>query len=352
MIKKEEIETILNKAVFAPSGDNSQPWRFEVKNNEIRIFSLSEKDNPIFNFRSRGTLVAHGALLENIIIASSNFGYDAKFQIFPEPQNLNLTIRVFLEESPKKQDSLFSSITTRATNRKKYASSPLIPGDKEKILEAAHEAGGQVLLAEKKEDMESLGKAVSINEIIMLTHEELHKYFFGDIVWSEDEEKRKRCGLYLKTMELAPPQVAIFKLLSNWRRAKILNLLGLPRFIAKENSKIYSSGSAHGIIAVEDNDTEFIGAGRIMQRVWLKATELGLSFHLITGVLYLAQRVNAGQEKMLLPWHIPLIVRAYGEIEKIFGVNGKTIAILFRIGKGGEPSGRSSRLPPVIKYLT
>ena len=71
---EEDIKKILEISVNAPSGSNSQPWCFEVKNNKVNIIMLPEKDHPILNYHNRGTLIAIGALIENIIITASSLG--------------------------------------------------------------------------------------------------------------------------------------------------------------------------------------------------------------------------------------------------------------------------------------
>lgn len=45
----EDIKKILDAAVQAPSGENCQPWRFEIRDSEIRIFNISERDQSLFH---------------------------------------------------------------------------------------------------------------------------------------------------------------------------------------------------------------------------------------------------------------------------------------------------------------
>jgi len=87
----EDIKKILEAAVHAPSGENCQPWRFEIRDGEIRIFNLPERDQSLYNYGQMASYVAHGALIENILIASSAFGYRARTNLFPQendPQSL------------------------------------------------------------------------------------------------------------------------------------------------------------------------------------------------------------------------------------------------------------------------
>ena len=349
---KEDIEKILSLAVHAPSGDNSQPWRFEAKDNVINVFSLPEKDNPIFNYRSRGTLAAHGALIENIVIAASAYGYAAGVRLFPDVGNKVCTASVTLEKSGVKKDALRDVIAGRATNRKFYEEKPLTAEQRAELLDCAKVSGeAKIMFIEDPQQRKELGKAMSVNEIVMLENHELHDYFYNDVRWTEKDEREKKTGLYAKTMELKPPQLAVFKLLQNWSMAKILTKLGMAKFIAKENAKLYGSESAIGIIVTRNEDKDFIIAGRIMQRIWLTATLRDLSMHLVTGVLFLAQRINAGESFGLSEEHVKRVQVAFNTIRQTFKVGDDgVIALMFRIGYAGKPSGISSRLPPKIEF--
>ena len=292
-------------------------------------------------------MVAHGALIENMVIAASSLGYRSRIDIFPDSRDTRLTAKVVFEKDAPKQEPLYAAIWERATNRKVYKNEPLTAEQKNRITGTA-KGEGKLILIEDEESKKRVGRAVATNEIVMLENKPLHDYFFGDIRWTDKEELEEKSGLYLKTMELAPPQIAVFKALSSWPVAKILNSFGMAKFIAKENSKSYSSGAAMGVITVPDRDEAFIGVGRLMQRIWLEATAMGLSMHLITGVIYLIQRVIVGEDKDFSAKHVSILKKAYGDIKDSFGVKDETIAMLFRIGDGGKPSGRSSRLEPVI----
>lgn len=109
MINKETIQKILEASINAPSGSNSQPWRFEFFDNELRIIATPEKDHPILNFRNRGTWVAHGALIENIIIAATHFGFKTKPHFFPDYRDPNLTAILEFKKDDLVSDPLFFS---------------------------------------------------------------------------------------------------------------------------------------------------------------------------------------------------------------------------------------------------
>lgn len=119
--------------------------------------------------------------------------------------------------------------------------------------------------------------------------------------------------------------------------------------VAKENAKINASCAAMGAIAVDHATPEdFVAVGMMMQRVWLKATEMNLSTQPLTGVLFFMQGIRAGQTEKFTSQQLNLIRDAYADIKKAFGVGDREVVMMFRIGEGGEPSARSLRLAPQI----
>ncbi|HRO71697.1 MAG TPA: nitroreductase family protein, partial [Chitinophagaceae bacterium] len=78
MTSRDVLLEILDVARWAPSGDNTQPWRFEIiDNNHIAIHGYDTRDWCIYDFEGRASYMAHGALLETIRIAAAEYGLKA-----------------------------------------------------------------------------------------------------------------------------------------------------------------------------------------------------------------------------------------------------------------------------------
>jgi hypothetical protein len=348
MIQRTTIENILNYAVMAPSGGNSQPWRFEIYNNELRVFALPEKDHAILNFRHRGTWVAHGALLENIVIISNHLGQKALVSLSPVSPENNLVATIQFSQVNLVDDPLFYAIPRRATNRKKYSNQALTDQQRNFLLDGI--SNNKAILLEDLESRNQIGEALSRNEIITFENKDLHRLMFKEMIFTEDEEKKRMSGLYLKTMELKPSQEKILRLLRNWNIANLLNKFGLARLIAKDNIDTYASGSVLIAVVANDDDQDFISAGRITQRIWLRAVSLGFSGHIISGIPFLWQRlVLGGDNKTFSPTHQDLIKNSYSVITRNFNVKNGIISLILRIGQSESPTALSSKMPPNIK---
>lgn len=360
MISKDEIIKIIEYGTYAPSGDNSQPWRFEVEHTPgdsggvesvIKIFNIPGKDNPILNVKNRGSFVAHGAVVENMAIAAGALGFGSAIKVFPSG-NPHLVAAITLSEESQRSEPLFDSIAKRVTNRKPYKKEPLAEEEKKALLDAARGfQGGEFKLLEERAAILSTARALSVTERVALLTPELHALFFGGMLWDEEKNKRGESGLYVKTLEVPPPIQALFHALKKWPVMRVFNALGFPSLAARGNAEVYASSSAFGAIIVKDTDKDFFLAGRMLQRVWLTAEKLGLSVQPVTGVLFLHQRVQSPEGHPFSTKNAERIKDAYGIIEEAFGSRGKIIAMLFRIGKDGEPSARSYRKKPKIVFM-
>jgi nitroreductase len=356
MISRGNIETILELGVKAPSGDNSQPWRFEVKNDIIDIYNLPERDNPILNYEQRGSYVAHGALIENIIIAGTKFGYEVVAAPFPDPKRPTLTAHITLKAASLPMDTLADFISQRHTNRRVYEDAPLtsveLNGLKKSLdrLDASNKISFAFVSGPKQK--KCLAEATSSIETVILEHKELHELLFHDIAWTKRSEQKTHSGLYLAAMEFAPPQKIVFWLASHWPIIKLLNALGLSRFIAREDAKLYATGSGFSALLLKNNRPEdFLLAGRAMQRLWLAATEFGLAFQPITALAFAAMRPEADLSHYFSAKHIKMIQSNYQTVQEILHPAGQTIAMLFRVGHAEPPSAFSSRKNPDINFL-
>lgn len=348
----EIIQKILQIAVHAPSGENAQPWRFVVQGNRISVFNIPERDQSLYNFNQLGSYVAHGTLIENISIAATAHGCSAKAQIFPDGQSKDLIAVIDLQKESIAVDPLHEHIEKRCTNRKPYKKNMPLSAEQLSELARAQEiaVGGRVVFAQDKGKIKALAHAGSMNERVMFDNQFLHNFFFTHITWTKEEDEKNRVGFYIKTLEMPPPAQVAMKLFRLWPVMRFLNKFGAAKAIAQTNTGVYASSSAIGaVIMPKEGPDHFIDAGRMMQRIWLTATKLGLSIQPITGVLFFTHGINAGKTDKFMPHHLELIKNAHADIYRTLEVgDGETVAMMFRIGYDGEPTARAMKMPPLI----
>src|SRR6185369_10805599 len=65
---------ILDLARWAPSGDNSQPWRFEVLGDDhVRVHAFDTRRDCVYDLEGHASQLSVGALLETIRIAAGAY---------------------------------------------------------------------------------------------------------------------------------------------------------------------------------------------------------------------------------------------------------------------------------------
>ena len=339
---------------MAPSGDNCQPWRFVVRGNEILVSNIPERDQSLYSWGQRASYFAHGALLENMVIAARALGYAADLQLFPDAEQKNLTARIHLAPIAPSADLLYDAIARRATNRKPYRNAPLAADDRSALTALQGSVpGAKLLLVEDPENRRLIAHAASANEEILFSNERMHRFFFSHINWTNEEDAKKSIGFHIDTLELPPPVKPLFRAFKHWRVARTLSGVGLHRQIARGNAKnIYTTGSAHGgILVAHHTPTDFVQAGRLMERLWLTATARGLSVQPLAGITFLMQGILAGEHSSLTVSQVGRITSAYAVMKSALGASSdSTLVMAFRIGEAPPPSAHASRLEPEVRF--
>jgi len=297
-MKDSVLQEILNLAVQAPSGDNTQPWKFKkISENSIEIIAWGSKDNPIFNYKNIPTLIAIGAVVENIKNIAPTYGLETKIEFsnklkdgVVENEDVVASCTFFTTKEVDSQAK--ERILRRHTNRNEYTAKEIEGGTKEKIQVLKSEDSVIKTLLFKKEEIVKIAEAVIESERTVLTYKPLHDTFFNSIRWKSPIEGEDTRGLDVKTMELVPPARAIFGLYKQWSIAKVLNMLGFSNVIASENAKSYKTASGYLILSLQKMTQEgALNLGQALQRHWVEICNLDLAAQLTTGVSFLYPQV-------------------------------------------------------------
>lgn len=341
-----EMQRILEAGNRAPSGENCQPWRFVVHNETIEVHLLPDRGRSVYGWGQRASFLADGAAIENMVIAASAERYGARVDYFPRPSDPEHVATITLNhDALLSPDPLASVIEKRGTNRKAYETKPLSDNERSSMISAVEYADHvSLVLVDERNAMRTLGRVGSTNEEVMLANRSLHEFFFTHVNWTRREDEHKRVGFYIKTLELPPPAELVFKLIRHWGVMRIGNAVFFNRLIAAQNAATNASASAIGVILIpEITPIAFVQAGRTVERLWLTATALGLSFQPLAGIPFLRLQVHSGDTDLLTDNDARLINRAYERAAALSGAGDRHIAFMFRIGHSDPPSARSVR---------
>ncbi|MDH5190528.1 MAG: ThiF family adenylyltransferase [Gammaproteobacteria bacterium] len=279
-VEMSAVEKIIDTAKWAPSGDNTQPWRFEIKSDEyFVVHAYDTREHCVYDLEGHGSQLAIGALLETITIAANHFGFKATISQRENLPETSPTFDVNLSlDSNLKPDPLYTYIPIRSVQRRAMKTRHLT--DREKMeLENTVAPEFKVKWLEGFSNRFKTASLMYKNAGVRLTMPEAYEVHKNIIEWrtkfSYDRIPEKALGidpLLTRSMEWA---------LKSWKRVAFMNryMAGtvMPR-IEMDLLPGIACGAHFALVCNKppDNMRDYLLAGRKIQRFWLTATKLGL----------------------------------------------------------------------------
>ncbi|RYX83865.1 nitroreductase [bacterium] len=166
---EEQLRFLLRYAILAPSSHNTQPWLWQIEEDEVTLRADERRLMPALDSQGREMIISCGAALQHLCLAIRAFGYAALVQTFPDTDQPNLLARVRLASyrPPTADDSLlFRFITERHTHRGEFEERPL-PTELLDILQSeAGQEGASLYFAQTPEDRGAITKLIENSDLI------------------------------------------------------------------------------------------------------------------------------------------------------------------------------------------
>jgi len=118
---EEKLRFLLRYAILAPSGPNTQPWKFAINTNTVSVFADLERSLPFVDPSNRTLFMSVGCALANLQVAGEHFGYISQSNYYPHGQGSELVADVkFQLHNKLDKENLFHQITRRHTIKNRY----------------------------------------------------------------------------------------------------------------------------------------------------------------------------------------------------------------------------------------
>jgi nitroreductase len=350
MALSAHMERILDLARWTPSGDNTQPWRFEVINDErMVIHGFDTRENCVYDLQGHASQLALGALLETLSIAATGEGMQTTIKRRNDtPVTLPTFDVIFSRRVDLRADPLLSYIRQRCTQRRAFHTRPLAHHERA-TLEAALPTGYRVHWLEGLSAKLRMAKLLFANAGIRLTIPEAYEVHKRIIQWharySDDRIPDQAVGLDPLTTRLMEWAM------QSWPRVRFMNRYLAGTILPRLQLDIIPAlaCAAHFMIVADHAAQEaddYFAAGRALQRFWLTATSLGLQFQPEMTPLIFASyaRQNLPFTHSTKQQNQARLLTA--NLEQLFGQDISRRAVFMgRIGAGDPPGARSRRRP-------
>jgi nitroreductase len=351
MAERRTVEAILELARWAPSGDNTQCWRFEIggAGGELTLHGFDTRTHCVYDLDGHPSQISLGALIETIVIAASTHGLHADVARRGGLPDERPTFDIcFVADPTVGSDPLAAHILTRSVQRRPMRMRAITDAEKA-ALASIIGPGWRLVWFESLAERWRLARLMFANAKLRLTMPEAYATHRDIIEWSARESPDKvpdqALGVDAMTLRL------MRWIMADWQRVAFFNrwLAGTvaPR-LQMDLLPGLACGAHFALVAAAPPRTidDYVAGGRAVQRFWLAATGLGLAMQPELTPLIFARYLREGRTFTAAPGLQARAAVLARQLEGILGA-ADTAAALFigRLGAGPPALARSTRRP-------
>jgi hypothetical protein len=337
---KPFIEHLAACAALAPSADNTQPWQMRWTGDALELHFVSRHPSTnVFDADSHGTLLAIGALAENIDMTLAANGVRGQWEWSrPGQQPYG---QLDLPHDLPENFTIPPGLEARHTNRLPYRTDVLERGLRDKVA-AARQGQQRMIVLQDNAARKALVRLVELSSQARFCNRDLHRWLFGSLR-ETPQEVASGDGLDVATLGLPPGGKTMLNFMSNWTRMAKLNRFGAYKFLAKTETGLISAAPALLCVVGSGKERNAIDAGRLLTRVWTQLNERGAAVQPYYVVTDQVNRLHTGE---LAPGFEDKIGAVEQELHRLLGLaQGEMLHMILRVGYPTKTPVRSRRLP-------
>jgi len=307
--QNNDFRTMIQAATKAPSGHNTQPWLFEIKDNRITIYPDMKESLPIVDPDNRELYVSLGAATENLCLEASRLGYESIVTI-DKTEN---KIIVELSKSDKLNiNTLAMYIDKRQSNKQVY-NHQIISSDKIELLKdiPLSESSNLYIISKKQPLFAELREYIRKGNEIQMNDKNFKDELVHFMRFNKKEIKQKPSGLaYYSIGSPALPRCIAKPIVKSFLNPSAQN---------KSDLKKIDSSSHLMLFTIRKNGIEeWINVGRDLQHFLLKTTSLDISN------AYMNQPCEVTELATNMQKHLSIINNEYPVLLLRIGYTNKT----------------------------
>jgi hypothetical protein len=345
----ETLSRILDLARWAPSGDNTQPWRFEVvDDSHVKIHGSDTRAHILYDYEGHASHIAHGALLETLRIAATGWGLKATWSIITEGDDQHPVYDVILVSDPNMpRDPLFDCIEKRVVQRRPMHTTALTEAQRKALVNAPGH-GYVVQLFETGSERRKVAGVLWDSAKIRLTCPEAYPVHKEIIEWgarlSKDRIPEEAVGVDPVTARV------MHWVMKSWARVHFFNRFMFGTIAPRIQLDLLTGlrCAAHVLVRPQkqpENLGDWVQLGIAVQRLWLTATQQGLHLQPEMTPVIFRWYARAGRKFSALQTLADQSLQLANNFERIAGAAPTDpFGFFARVGVSEVPVSRSIRL--------
>ncbi|WP_445158430.1 Acg family FMN-binding oxidoreductase [Halomonas sp. E14] len=260
------LNELIRYATLAPSGHNTQCWRFRVADEAITILPDLTRRTPVVDPDDHHLYVSLGCAAENLSLAAQALGMQGEVSFHAEGDG---EVRVTLAPCPPERSPLFEAIPARQCSRSDYDGLPVTDQELYLLQGAGTGKGVSISLLTERPAIEQVLAFVLQANGRQIANRAFREELEAWIRFGEREALEAGDGLFARAMGSPPTP----RWLGRWLFRALFRQGAESAKVARQ---VRSSAGIAVFISESDDKAHWVEAGRCYQRFALQATALGI----------------------------------------------------------------------------
>jgi hypothetical protein len=266
---EEKLRFMLNYAVLAPSGHNTQPWLFSVSDDEVELRADRTRGLPVVDPEDRELIISCGAALFCLRVAIRHFGCEDEVEVLPDPDDADLLARVRLgsdRSETEEERMLFQAIPKRRSNRGPFEDRQVPERLLSALQAAAWEEGAWLHLVEDEDTKHTIAELIAEGDRIQLADKRFRRELAS---WVHPNRTKSRDGMPLYAFG--------FRDLISLAGPFVIRTFDTGKGQAAKDRQLAEGSPVLAILGTEGNaPADWLAVGQALARVLLRARAEGV----------------------------------------------------------------------------
>ena len=259
---------IIRNAAKAPSGHNTQPWKFEVNDSQIIIRPNFERKLKVVDADNHALYISLGCALENLILSAKAHSLVPHVILNLNQGKEEILVDLTKSESVEK-DVLYDYIDHRQCTRTPYDSKPVAESVLEELKEEVKNDLVDIIFFTDKTKIKELEPFIIDGSNTQFNNKEFIEELVNWIRFNKKDAQRKGDGLWASSLGF--PNMP--KLVGNL----VIKRLVTAKSEVKRWKNLIQKSAGFALFTIKGNSKEdWVRLGQSFQRFGLKATQLEL----------------------------------------------------------------------------
>ena len=316
----ELAKLLISFAILAPSGHNSQPWQFQVSDNEIIITPDYSKRLDVVDGNDRELFISLGCAVENLMTAARHYGYDSNYDF-----NDGKIVVTFSKQDVCNDDPLFDAIKMRHTHRGNFTGAKipenLLQNISANLLQDVdNDANASMMLYDSESrEAEIIRQKIAEGNVIQMSDTAFKRELISWMRFNKKHVNETRNGLCYNVLGFpATPKPIGRRIVGMFLNHKAQN---------KTDNAVNASASHFCVFCVkDDNAKNWVDLGVFLERFLLKITAEGIAYSFSNQPCEIPSLKENLQQELAVSHYPSVIIRlGYGKEPKNFAPREEVI---------------------------